>query len=97
MFVVIFRATLRELDSEYSAMAARIRELALSHFGCVEFHALMEDNQEIALSYWTDMESIKAWRQHPDHLEAQKLGRTRWYESYRVEVTEIIRDYRQGS
>lgn len=96
MFVVIFRATVRELDSEYSALAARMRELALTRFGCVEFHALTQGNEEIALSYWPDEESILAWRQHPEHVEAQRLGRTRWYDSYRVEVSEITRDYRQS-
>ncbi len=96
MFVVIFRATVRELDGEYSAMAARMRELALTQFGCVEFHALLEGQEEIALSYWPDEESILAWRQHPEHVEAQRLGRTRWYHSYRVEVTKITRAYRQG-
>lgn len=30
MFVVIFRATARHLDAEYSATAARLRELALT-------------------------------------------------------------------
>lgn len=95
MFVVIFRATVRELDSEYSALAARMRELALTRFGCIEFHALMEGNEEIALSYWPDEKSIVAWRRHPEHVEAQRLGCTRWYESYRVEVTKISRDYRQ--
>lgn len=96
MYVVIFRATVRELDSEYSAMATRMRELALKHFGCVEFHAVMEGMEEVALSYWPDEESILAWRQHPEHVEAQRLGRSRWYQSYRVEVTKITRDYRQS-
>lgn len=96
MFVVIFRATVRELDSEYSAMAARMRELALTRFGCVEFHAVMEGMEEVALSYWPDEESILAWRRHPEHVEAQRLGRSRWYQSYRVEVAKITRDYRQS-
>lgn len=96
MFVVIFRATVRELDSDYSAMAARMRELALTQYGCIEFHALLEGKEEIALSYWPNEESILAWRQHPEHVEAQRLGRSRWYASYRVEVTKITRDYRQS-
>ena len=96
MFVVIFRATVRELDSEYGAMAAKMRELALTQFGCLEFHALMEGKQEVALSYWPDEASILAWRKHPEHVIAQSAGRTRWYESYRVEVAQITRDYHQG-
>lgn len=97
MFVVIFRATVRQLDAEYSAMAARMRELALTRFACLEFHSQIEGKDEVALSYWPDEESILAWRQHPEHVEAQVLGQTRWYESYRVEIAKITRDYRQGS
>ena len=95
MFVVIFRATTRQLDAEYSATAARMRELALSQFGCLEFVAVTEGDQEVALSYWSDEASIRAWKQHADHLMAQQLGRERWYSSYRVEVAEIKRGYQQ--
>jgi heme-degrading monooxygenase HmoA len=94
MFVVIFRATARQLDAEYSATAARLRELALSQFGCLEFVAVNEGDQEVALSYWPDEASIRAWKQHTDHLMAQQLGRERWYSGYSVEVAEIKRHYR---
>jgi len=93
MFVVIFRATAQHLDAEYSATAAHLRELALTQFGCLEFLAVTEGNQEVALSYWPDEASIRAWKQHADHLMAQQLGRERWYSSYRVEVAEIKRHY----
>ncbi len=94
MFVVIFRARARVLDAEYSAMAAQMRELALGSFGCLDFIAVTEGDQEIALSYWPDEASIRAWKQHADHLMAQKLGRERWYASYAVEVAEVRRSYR---
>ena len=95
MFVVIFRATARQLDAEYSATAARMRELALTQFGCLDFTAVTEGDQEVALSYWPDEASIRAWKQHTDHLMAQQMGRERWYTSYRVEVAEIKRHYQQ--
>ena len=93
MFVVIFRATIRQLDIEYSQMAARMRELALTEFGCLEFQCVCEGNQEIALSYWPSEDNIRAWKNHPEHLKAQQLGREQWYESYHVQVCEIKRDY----
>lgn len=95
MFVVIFRATARQLDAEYSATAATLRNLALTQFGCLEFVAVTEGDQEVALSYWPDEASIRAWKQHTDHLMAQQLGRERWYSGYRVEVAEIKRHYQQ--
>jgi len=96
MYVVIFRARVREFDDEYSRAAAQLRELALSQFGCIEFHALTEGADEIALSYWPDEASIRAWKAHADHLLAQRLGRERWYESYQVQIARITRDYRHG-
>lgn len=96
MFVVIFRAKVRHLDSEYSVVAARMRELALGQFGCLEFQAVSEGQDEVALSYWPDEESIRAWKAHSEHVLAQQLGRERWYESYVVQVAHITREYRSN-
>ncbi len=94
LFVVIFRARVRKLDDEYAHVAARMRELALSEFGCLEFHAVAEGDEEVALSYWPDEDSIRRWRSHPEHLLAQQAGRERWYESYSVQVARVTRQYR---
>jgi heme-degrading monooxygenase HmoA len=93
MFVVIFRAKVRQLDDEYALVAARMRELALSQFGCLDFSALTEGQNEVALSYWPDEASIRAWKSHAEHVLAQQLGRERWYESYVVQVAEVTREY----
>ncbi len=93
MYVVIFRASTRDLDAEYSVVAQRMRELALSQFGCLDFVAVTEGAQEIALSYWPDEASIRAWKAHSDHVLAQELGRAKWYESYLVQIAEIKRSY----
>ncbi len=93
MFVVIFRARARDLDADYTATAALLRELALTQFGCTEFCTVTEGDQEIALSYWPDEAGIQAWKQQADHLMAQRLVRERWYASYRVEVAQITRAY----
>lgn len=93
MFVVIFRARTKALDNEYSVMAAQMRHLALTQYGCLDFTATTEGDQEIAVSYWPDESSIRAWKQQANHLIAQQLGRDRWYASYTVEVAEIRRRY----
>lgn len=94
MYVVIFRAKVRALDEEYSRVATRMRELALSQFGCFEFHAVTEGTDEVALSYWPSEEAIRAWKSHPEHVLAQQAGRERWYASYSVEVAAVTREYR---
>lgn len=93
MYIVIFRARIRVLDAEYRAVAARMRELALSEFGCLEFHSVTEGTEEIALSYWPDETSIHAWKSHPEHVRAQQMGQQNWYESYTVQVAHVTREY----
>jgi heme-degrading monooxygenase HmoA len=93
MIVVIFRAKTRSLDREYFEVAARLRELALKEFGCIEFHSVAEGVNEIALSYWPGEENIRAWKAHPEHLRAQARGKESWYESYSVEVADVRRAY----
>jgi len=93
MHAVIFRATARVLDEDYATTAALLREMALRHFGCLEFHAVTAGDQEIALSYWTDLAAITAWKVQVEHLAAQRLGRERWYSNYHVQIARIERDY----
>ncbi|MBU6419232.1 MAG: antibiotic biosynthesis monooxygenase [Proteobacteria bacterium] len=93
MFVVIFRARMAQPDAAYAEMAALLRALALETFGCLEFHALTEGDEEIALSYWPDLASIKAWKVQAEHLHAQNSGRDLWYDLYRVEIAEVSHAY----
>ena len=93
MYAVIFRAEIARLDEEYSQMAARMRELAIQEYGCLEFTSVTEGNSEIAVSYWSSKEQISAWKQNAEHLVAQQKGRSQWYASYRVQVVEVVREY----
>jgi heme-degrading monooxygenase HmoA len=91
MYAVIFKATIKEFDAQYLEMAERMRDLAINEYGCTEFTACTEGNKEIAISYWPSMEHIKAWHQNPEHKKAQALGKSKWYVSYQVQVTEVLR------
>ena len=91
MYAVIFKATIKEFDAQYSEMAERMRDLAVSEYGCTEFTACTEGDKEIAISYWPSMEHIKAWHKNPEHKKAQALGKSKWYSSYQVQVTEVLR------
>ncbi|MBY5979583.1 antibiotic biosynthesis monooxygenase family protein [Ferrimonas balearica] len=97
MFVVIFRARVVQLDARYSTMAAQLRERALNQFGCLEFVAVTEGDEEIALSYWDSEAAIQAWREDSEHQVAQTLGKASWYQHYSVEVAQIQRRYQRGS
>ena len=93
MYAVIFKAEIKNFDSEYSEMAARLRNLALEEYGCTEFTAATEGNIEVAISYWPSKEHIQRWKSDPEHQKAQALGKARWYKSYRVQVVEVLHEY----
>ncbi len=74
-------------------MAAKLRALAISQYGCIDFTSVTEGDKEIAISYWQSTQQIKAWKQDPQHLLAQHLGHSKWYKSYQVEIVKIEREY----
>ena len=93
MYAVIFRAKVAESDEMYFQTAGRMRELACSKYGCLEFVFMMAGEEEIAISYWETEEQILNWKKDPEHIKAQEQGRTQWYESYSVEVCKVERSY----
>lgn len=97
MFAVIFRAEVADFDSEYTDVAARMRDMAIKDYGCLEFTSCTEGRHEIAISYWDSEDQIRQWKQNSDHLVAQAKGRSKWYKSYSVEVVEIVRSYGPGT
>ena len=94
MVVVIFRATLAKPDEEYFVTAQRLRELAFAEFGCLDFVSFNEADREIAVSYWPSAEAVRAWRDHPEHQAAQRLGSSRWYRDWQIEVATVTRQSR---
>jgi heme-degrading monooxygenase HmoA len=93
MFAVIFRAVPGAQDEQYKKTVDRMRELAFTQYGCLDFVAVTEGEQEVAISYWENEEAIKAWKNDAEHTLAQGNGQRKWYQSYTVQVVEIKREY----
>ncbi len=47
----------------------------------------------VTLFYWRDRESIKAWREDPEHLKTQQLSREKIFAWYKIRVYELEREY----
>lgn len=90
MYVVIFRAEINQLDDEYGALAAKLRQRAFDEYGCLDFTSTIEAGQEIALSYWPSREAVAAWSADDEHRQAQVMGRRKWYKSVKVEVAKLV-------
>ncbi|MEI2784950.1 MAG: antibiotic biosynthesis monooxygenase [Candidatus Nanopelagicales bacterium] len=93
---VIFSSTRSPgYDREYAAMATRMEELATQQPGYLGLESVRdEDGRGITVSYWESDEDAQAWKQVAEHLQAQDLGRQRFYTDYRVVVAQVTREYR---
>lgn len=91
-FAVIFTSTRTKDDNGYGVMADRMVELAQQQPGFLGIESARED-VGITVSYWADLDSIKNWKANVEHLDAQKNGRKTWYDSFKVRIAKVERDY----
>lgn len=91
-YAVIFSSTLSNDDQGYVDMALRMIELAAVQPGFLGVESARE-GIGITVSYWRDLASIAAWKANAEHLQAQRLGRERWYSAFRLRIARVERDY----
>lgn len=81
---------------EYLDIAADLGKslAAMDGFISIErFESLVHPGKLLSLSFWRDEKAVAAWRNHQSHRLAQVAGRNRIFESYRLRVASVIRDY----
>ena len=92
-YAVIFTSIRTAADAEgYGEMSAAMDRLAAEQPGYLGMEAAREEIG-ITVSYWRDLDAIRAWKRQIDHLDAQRQGRARWYSHYRVRIAKVERDY----
>lgn len=93
-YIVSFSSIRTEGDNGYGAMGDRMEEMALAQDGCLGLESARgSDGFGITNSFWRDEECIRAWKNVVSHLAAQRLGRERWYEQYKVRIARVERTY----
>lgn len=94
-YAVIFSSTFSGEDPVgYAAMTKRMQSLAQSSPGFIDIESARDTNGfGVTVSYWRSLADINTWRTNLDHLEAQRLGQDRWYGSYTVRITKVLKSY----
>ncbi|MBK8908141.1 MAG: antibiotic biosynthesis monooxygenase [Rhodospirillales bacterium] len=96
MIVIVFRTRMRDdADlTEVETVGARMYELAANMPGFVSYKEFAAaDGESLAFVEFRSLETLAAWRDHPEHREAQERGREAYFTSYHIQVCEIVRDY----
>ena len=96
MFAVIFRSLRRQDDDDLYAQWSERMSTAVTEIDGYSSHVSFRDpstREGITIAYFENEEAIRHWREFPEHLKAQQLGRETFYLNYTVQIAEIVRDY----
>ncbi|MDC5819159.1 antibiotic biosynthesis monooxygenase family protein [Vibrio europaeus] len=97
MIAVIFEVQVAEgKTSEYLDIANELRPLLSEIEGFISierFQSLSNEGKVLSLSFWRDENAIQEWRRLESHRLAQSKGRNGVFESYRLRVASVLRDY----
>jgi len=91
-YAVIFTSTQTENLEGYAEMAAHVENLAKQQPGFIGIDSA-RNAIGITISYWESLEAIQQWKQHTDHLVAQRKGIKDWYAYYNVKICKVEREY----
>ena len=93
--VTIFRNRLRAGAADaYGPVATEMTELARTMPGFVDSKTFTAaDGERVTVVTFADRASHDAWRLHPDHVEAQREGIEKFYETYAIQVAEVTRSH----
>lgn len=92
-YAVIFTSERTPIGGmEYQRMAEKMVILAKERPGYLGHESARED-LGITVSYWENLEAIRNWKMHAEHLNAQQMGREKWYSAYKTRICLVERDY----
>ena len=92
----IFRSTRTDhAEAEYREWSDRIERLVTVAPGYRSHMSLRDPvtREGVTIAYFDDLDSVAAWRDQVEHLQAQRLGRERFYEEYVVQIAQVTREY----
>ncbi|MTI16839.1 antibiotic biosynthesis monooxygenase [Rhodobacteraceae bacterium RKSG542] len=97
MHVVIFEVYPTVVGKpEYLQIAASLRKELEQVDGCISierFESLTNQGKILSLSFWESEAAIAEWKANLKHHLAQSKGRDSLFQSYRIRVAEVQRDY----
>jgi heme-degrading monooxygenase HmoA len=97
MIVVLFELKKRpEADvPEYKDMLARMEEIVTSTPGYISSEDFVSENgtRDLSIVRFESLEALEIWRTNLEHLEAQRLARELYFESYHIQVLTTVREY----
>lgn len=96
MIVVVFRARLKPGidEKEITALGERMYALGTAMPGFVSYRDYQSaDGESVSIVEFESLDTLAAWRDHPEHKQAQQAGRAKFFSEYRITVCESVREH----
>ncbi len=98
VWAVIFISKLKEDAPGYAETARRMLDLVGAMPGFLGLASWRdEEGRGVTISWWRDEESIRRWRDHPDHVRARLRGDEEWYDDWQIQVCRVERLARKAA
>jgi heme-degrading monooxygenase HmoA len=96
--ISLFRFRMRQVtpaqNDEYRRTAEHLMKIASAMPGFISFRDYASSNGELLVMVeFASAEQLGAWRNHPEHREAQQLGRNKYYAEYEVVNCSVMHKY----
>jgi heme-degrading monooxygenase HmoA len=95
MILIAFRCRPRQgVEADLERAGMRMYELASQMPGFVSYKDYTAaDGENVALVEFESLETLQAWRDHPEHVEIQRRAREEFFTEYHIQVCNVVRDY----
>ena len=93
--ITVFRSRLRdEVPEDFAPLAQELEERARSYPGFVDFKEFTAaDGERLAVVTFASAAAEAAWRDDPQHRDAQQQGRDRFYSEYDIAVCSLVKEW----
>jgi len=94
MIITVFRSRLdpKQVES-YTAMGKNMAALVSEMPGLISYKTFeAKDGERVTIVEFADEESHNRWRDDKKHRVAMELGKSKFYEEYKVQVCEMLRE-----
>jgi len=96
MIIAALRTRLRaEAEDEYMHWAKRTNDLVVTMPGYISHKSFAApDCERLLLVEFESEDAMRQWGRHPEHVEAKKLGRQRFFSEYSAQICSLIHEAR---
>jgi heme-degrading monooxygenase HmoA len=92
MIVTLVRSRLAPgVEEEYDPVAREMSELARSISGHISHKGFVaEDGERVTIVEFESEQALHEWKFHPRHLQAKRLGFTKFYSTISYQICNVL-------